>query len=135
MIYVTWVKYMHSFRRKTECSYIHSSIQKKKVEKYLKNKAAEQYLEPCPISMMEHFCENTTAKTFIMDVWYGSEYTLRLCKILKSIWSEWIRKCWRKFLQCGPCRGYLYVGISQDIRIKTAQKMKFSIEDFFSKCD
>ena len=25
--------------------------------------------------MMERFCENTTAKSFIIDVWYGSKYT------------------------------------------------------------
>ena len=45
------------------------------MKKYLKNKAAEQFLEPCPISMIGHFCENATAKTFIIDVWYGSKYT------------------------------------------------------------
>ena len=28
-------------------------------EKILKNEAAETYLEPCQISMMERFCENT----------------------------------------------------------------------------
>ena len=27
--------------------------------KILKNEAAETYLEPCQISMMERFCENT----------------------------------------------------------------------------
>ena len=27
-------------------------------EKILKNEAAETYLEPCQISMMERFCEN-----------------------------------------------------------------------------
>ena len=36
--------------------------------KILKNEAAEPYLEPCQISMMERFCENTTAKSFIIDV-------------------------------------------------------------------
>ena len=36
--------------------------------KILKNEAAESCLEPCQISMMERFCENTTAKNFIIDV-------------------------------------------------------------------
>ena len=44
--------------------------------KILKNEAAEPYLEePCQISLVERFCENTTAKTFTIDVWYGSKYT------------------------------------------------------------
>ena len=37
-------------------------------EKIFKNEAAESYLEPCEISMMERFSENTTAKSFIKDV-------------------------------------------------------------------
>ena len=41
----------------------------------LKNEAAKPYLEPCQISMMERFCENTTAKSFIIDVSYCSKYT------------------------------------------------------------
>ena len=49
--------------------------QNKESGKILKNEAAEPYLEPCQISMMERFCENTTAKSFIIDVWYGSKYT------------------------------------------------------------
>ena len=36
--------------------------------KILKNDAAETCLEPWQISMMERFCENTTAKNFIIDV-------------------------------------------------------------------
>ena len=36
--------------------------------KILKNEAAEPHLEPGQISMMERFCENTTAKSFIIDV-------------------------------------------------------------------
>ena len=27
------------------------------------------------LSKIGHFCENATAKTFIIDVWYGSKYT------------------------------------------------------------
>ena len=41
--------------------------------KILKSEAAEPHLEPCQISMMERFCENTTAKSSIIDVWYGSK--------------------------------------------------------------
>ena len=55
--------------------------QNKESGKILKNEAAEPYLEPCQISMMERFCENATAKSFIVDVLYGCKYT----KILKSI--------------------------------------------------
>ena len=36
--------------------------------KILKNEAPEPYLELCQISMMERFCENTTAISFIIDV-------------------------------------------------------------------
>ena len=43
--------------------------------KILKNEAAEPYLKPCQILMMEHFYENAATKSFIIDVWYGSKYT------------------------------------------------------------
>ena len=42
--------------------------QNKESGKILKNEAAEPYLEPCQISMMERFCENATAKSYIIDV-------------------------------------------------------------------
>ena len=43
--------------------FIHSlKYQNKESGKMLKNKAAELYLEPRQISLMERFCENTTAK-------------------------------------------------------------------------
>ena len=42
--------------------------QNKESGKILKNEVAEPYFEPCQISMMERFCENTTAKSFITDV-------------------------------------------------------------------
>ena len=45
----------------------------KEIEKILKNEDAELYLEPYQISMMERFCENATAKSYIIDVWYGSK--------------------------------------------------------------
>ena len=41
--------------------------QNKESGKIFKNEAAEPYLEPCQISMLERFCENTTAKSFIID--------------------------------------------------------------------
>ena len=34
--------------------------------KILKYEAAESYLEPCQVPLMERFC--------IIDVWYGSKY-------------------------------------------------------------
>ena len=52
--------------------------------KILKNEAGELYLQTCQIFQMERFCENTTAKTYIIDVWYGSKYTPEIvqdCKI------------------------------------------------------
>ena len=49
--------------------------QNKESGKIFKNEAAEPYLEPCQISMLERFCENTTAKSFIIDDWYGCKYT------------------------------------------------------------
>ena len=36
--------------------------------KILKNKTVQPYLETCQRSMMERFCENTTAKSLIIDV-------------------------------------------------------------------
>ena len=36
--------------------------------KILKNEAAEPYLKPYQIFMMEHFYENTATKSFIIDV-------------------------------------------------------------------
>ena len=49
--------------------------QNKESGKILKNEAAEPYLKPCQISIMERFCENTTPKSFIIHVWYGYKYT------------------------------------------------------------
>ena len=86
------------------------------------------------ISMMEHICENTTAKTFIIDVWYGSKYTPEVVQDSK-INLKWINtKMLEKtaFLQCGPCRAYPYVGISQDIRSNTLHK-KWKTS-FFVQC-
>ena len=48
---------------------VHILIQVAKQGKWknIKNEAAETYLEPCQISMMERFSENTTTKNFIID--------------------------------------------------------------------
>ena len=43
--------------------------------KLLKNEDAEPYLEPCQLSIMGRFWKNTTAKSFITDVWYGCKNT------------------------------------------------------------
>ena len=43
--------------------------------KIFKNEAAERYLEPCQISMIERFCRNVTAKNFVIDVSCCSKYT------------------------------------------------------------
>ena len=34
----------------------------------LKKEVVEPYLEPCKISMIGRFCENTTVKSYIIDV-------------------------------------------------------------------
>ena len=52
-----------------------NKYQNKESGQILKNKAAEPSLEPCQISMIECFCENTTVESFIIDVWYGCKYT------------------------------------------------------------
>ena len=36
--------------------------------KIFKDEAAELYLKPCQISMMENLCENTTVKSFMINV-------------------------------------------------------------------
>ena len=49
--------------------------QNKESGKILKNEAAEPHLEPCQIYIIGRFCKNATAKSFIIDVWYGCKYT------------------------------------------------------------
>ena len=85
------------------------------MEKYLKNDAAEPHLEPCQISIMGHFCKNTTAKSCITDVWYGCKYTTEVVQDSKMNEYQNDRENCGVF-KCGLCRRYLYVGISQDIR-------------------
>ena len=60
--------------------------------------------------------------------------TLRLCKILKSIWINEYQNARENcvFLQCGPCRGHAYVTISKDIRSGSSQ-MDYHIVKTFSK--
>ena len=43
--------------------------------KTFKNEAAKPYLEPCQISIMGRFFKYRTAKSFIIDVWFGCKYT------------------------------------------------------------
>ena len=59
------------FRRKTKMFIYSPKYQNKESGKILKNEVAEPYLEPCQISMMGRFCENTMAKSFIIDVRYS----------------------------------------------------------------
>ena len=56
------------FQKKSKMFIYSLKYPNKESEKILKNDAAQPYLEPCQISMMECFCENTTAKSFIIDV-------------------------------------------------------------------
>ena len=69
LIYVTWEC---SWTLSEEKQNVHIFIQvykrgKSGKWKILKNEAAEKYLEPCQISIMERFCN--------IDVWYSSKYT------------------------------------------------------------
>ena len=66
--------------------------QNKESRKILKSEAAEPYLEPYQISMMERFCENTTAKSFIIDVWYGCKYTPEVVQDLKWMNTKILEK-------------------------------------------
>ena len=61
---------------------------------------------------------------------------LRLWKTLKSIWNKWIPKCWKKLciLQCEPCRGYPYEGISKDIRSGTWRQSFVKISQNSQEC-
>ena len=80
-------------QKKNKNVYIFTQVSKerkwKKKKQQKKNEAAELYLDPCQISqifMMECFCENTTAKSFIIEMFDMIVDTpLGLCKILKSI--------------------------------------------------
>ena len=63
--------------------------QNKESGKILKNEAAEPYLKPCQIFMMERFYENAATKSFIIDVWYGSKYTPEVVQDSK-IYLKWI---------------------------------------------
>ena len=53
-------------------------------------------------------------KSFIIDVWYGYKCTPEVVQDSK-INLKWMNTK-TVFLQCGPYRGYYYIGISQDIR-------------------
>ena len=83
-------KLVADFQKKNKNVYIFTQVSKeRKWKKKIKNEAAELYLDPCQISlmfMMECFCENTKAKSFIIEMFDMIVGTpLGLCKILKSI--------------------------------------------------
>ena len=61
-------KTVAQFQKKNKM-FIYSFKYRNKISgKIFKSEAEEPYLEPCQISIMEFFCENTTAKNFIIDV-------------------------------------------------------------------
>ena len=84
-------KLVADFQKKNKNVYIFTQVSKERKwkKKKIKNEAAELYLDPCQISlmfMMECFCENTKAKSFIIEMFDMIVDTpLGLCKILKSI--------------------------------------------------
>ena len=66
--------------------------QNKESGKILKNEAAEPHLEPCQISIMGRFWKNATAKSFIIDVWYGCKYTPEVVQDLKWMNTKILEK-------------------------------------------
>ena len=79
MVYFFWFTSMRKlaadFQKKNKMFKYSLKYPDKENGKIFKNVAAEPYLKPCQISMMEHFLEFTTAKIFIIYVWYGCKYT------------------------------------------------------------
>ena len=73
---------------------------------------------------MGRFCQkNTTAKRFIIDVWYGCKYTTVVVQDSKiNLKLNEYQNAWENcaFLQCWLCRRYPYVKISQDIRSRSS---------------
>ena len=63
------------FQKKSKMFIYSLKYPNKESDKILKNEAAQPYLEPCQISLVKCFCKNTTAKSFMKDVWYGCKYT------------------------------------------------------------
>ena len=59
-----------SCRLSEEKQNVHTFTQVSKQRKWknIKKRGCRTVLEPCQISMTEHCCENTTAKSFIIDV-------------------------------------------------------------------
>ena len=62
------------FQKKNKNVYTFTQVSKQRKWENIKN-WGEPYSEPCQISVMEHLCENTMAKSFVIDVWYGCKYT------------------------------------------------------------
>ena len=58
-----WLRHVNEvaahFKKKNKIFVYLLKYPNRESEKILKNEAAETYLEPCQISMMERFCENT----------------------------------------------------------------------------
>ena len=69
------IKVAAHFQKKNKMFVYSFKYPSKESGKMLRNEAAEPYLEPCQISMMERFCENTNAKSFMINVWYGCKHT------------------------------------------------------------
>ena len=73
LVYIKWTKELHTFKRKTKCSYIHSSIQTKKVGKYYQTKLLRALFRTLP---------NIYNKAFL------HHRCLIWSQIQKSIWNE-----------------------------------------------
>ena len=56
-------------------------------------------------------------------------------KYIKWLWKNWQDYHWKKPHLSEVAIYHLYLQNPSDSYFHTAQKMKFSIKDFFSKCD
>ena len=124
LVYVTWERQLRIFRRKTKCSYGHSSIPAKAVEKYknpgLNNSEKELWIISMVdnfykikrLNVVNYFCKKGLSKMLYIFL----NVSLRLYKILKLIWNDDMPKCWIK--QCIPLMWILhkisYEGIGFD---------------------
>ena len=55
------------FQKKNKTSIYSFRYPNKESGQILKKELVEPYLEPCKISMIGRFCENTTVKSYIID--------------------------------------------------------------------
>ena len=70
-----WSKVAAHFQKKNKTFIYSFRYPNKESGKILQTEVAEPYLEPSKMSMIERFCENTTVKNYVIDVWYDTKHT------------------------------------------------------------